>query len=539
MSHHRGATFGVSLGSANCVIAVAHNSTSRQDVIADDNGERSTPIAVAFVNGEQLTGLTAKNAIIRHPRNALSAVMPLLSKDASVHTSSSKMSCIVSIDDNGAVTLPAIDAEQEDRTPAELLDVFMVKLKELLQNAAGEGIVTAICIAVPRYVDQDAVLKAATDAKLVSESVSLRIVCDDAAIAMTALPQLCADDVQEAELAENTEGNVVATAQKAVRDENGLVVVVDWGAHSLCVNALQLKGGNLVHVAGDRKVGFGGAALDKAVGGIAAEGFQRKTRTDPSDDARAMRKLVAAAEGAKVALSQCMTASIEIDAFSNGTDLVEPVPRMRLDMAFDKLGGHTAYKAMLEEVVAAAKKTAGDVPVLAVVVSGGQARVPRCIAHLKQITSIVLPEVKFVAATMANEQAAIGACLVATALSHETAIWSAGAVQAPTLSYNLMVGAAADKVDESAATQLIAAGSALPVTVEIAVANFAEGKEFGLAVGLTKKAGDATAWFGVAQVKLAAVSITVKVDGEVVVTEGQRSGLEDLSAANAIANFKP
>jgi molecular chaperone DnaK (HSP70) len=518
-------SIGVSVGSENVVLAVS-STPGRQDVVADDMGERCTPMYVNFSPEEVLVGAAARNAGVRKPRNTVHAVLALLSAKEASAVRPYKPTCEVEDivpegadgqpdyeADSQGITLPSVadwgeeDQKDCDRTPEDVAIEFFTRLRTLVTNACGGAPVSAVVVGVPRDTDASEVLDALRRSELADKGATLRVVAADTCIAAAADP------------APFTVGFTGAAAPTV---DASTTLVIDWGANVLRVSAIVARGSSLECVVEEAVIGkIGGKQLDRAIADAVAEAFRRKTRCDPRDEARSMRKLHLAAASAKTTLSVAMNTSIEIEAFCNGIDLAEPVSRMKVDLAFDGLGAAAILDSTVASVVA--KLSAAGAPdVSRVALAGGMCRVPRAQANIKTTAQKHVPKATVVDTIPADEITAIGACIAAQTLPGQRASWVATHADAPTLAGALVCASATAGAPP---TVLACAGTQLPVSLPIKLPAPAAAP-LGLALGTAQ--GDSLesiAWHGVAEVpeKSAVIEIAVDAHGAIKVVAGPTS----------------
>lgn len=499
---------GVYLGSDSCVIATSAQ-PGRQEIVADDMGERSTPICVTYTAEETLVAASAKNAYVRHPRNTVHALLPLLSAASCSDVSAYKLTCEVDdASEDGSqpgVVLPTVDAAADDeadalRRPNEVFCAFAEQLKMLVANAAGNTTVGTLVVAVPRGTDCSAVLQVLRHCKVVPAATTVRVVPDDAAAVCLATPDavrpLAADAVSP------TRGAPPQLPSGApIRN----VLVLHWGAFTARASVMSVDGGVVSCLADTSRTGTGGRALDRALSNQIADGFMRKTRADPREEPRSMRKLYLAAERAKLALSVAPNASVEIEAFCNGVDLAEPVSRMKHDMAFDSLGAPALLQQLVQDVVGKASVT-----VDAVVTTGGMFRVPRAAAVVKNVVSAAVPSAMLMDLGATNELAALGACIAAQSLTAGGASWVEGDIDSACAPRDVVLR---DK--DGDAVIIIPAGSPLPAERRLPTG----GAAVDVVVGYGKTDDAPVQWLGVVTTKadVAAVDIVVNTTGDVAV----------------------
>eukprot|EP00672_Neobodo_designis_P008473 CAMPEP_0174856048 /NCGR_PEP_ID=MMETSP1114-20130205/34953_1 /TAXON_ID=312471 /ORGANISM="Neobodo designis, Strain CCAP 1951/1" /LENGTH=538 /DNA_ID=CAMNT_0016090823 /DNA_START=41 /DNA_END=1657 /DNA_ORIENTATION=- len=510
---------GVSIGSENCVLAVS-SAAGRQDVVADDMGERATPMYVSFSPEEVLVGAAARNAGVRKPRNTVHAVLAMLSAREAASVRPYKPTCEVEdvlpegpdgepdydAEPEG-ITLPSVadwgDEDQQDtsRTPADVAIEFFARLRTLVANACGGAPVGSLVVAVPRDTDEAAVMDALHRAEVADRGTTLRVVPADACVAAAA---------NSAPFAPSFTGEPVATTEEST------TLVIDWGGNALRVSAVVVRGSSVECVAEESVVGrVGGRQLDRAIADGVAEAFRRKTRCDPRDEARSMRKLHLAVANAKTTLSVSTNTSIEIEAFCNGIDLAEPMSRMKVDMAFDSLGAAAVLDSAVASIVA--KVAAAGAPAITrVAVAGGMCRVPRAQGTIRNVVQKHVPAAALVDSSPADEVTALGACIAAQSLPGQRSSWGFSHNDTLTLASALVVAPA---TADAAPTVLACAGTPLPLTVPIKLPAPAA-TALGLALGSSN--GGNVAWHGVAKVPAKSTLVEVACDahGKVTVHAG-------------------
>ena len=112
------------------------------------------------------------------------------------------------------------------------------------------------------------------------------------------------------------------------------------GTHD--VSLLSLDNGVFEVLATNGCSRLGGEDLDNRMTEHVATEFQKKTRLNIRDNARAMRRVKTACERAKRTLSSATTATIEIDGLYEGNDCSVVVTRAR----FEEMGMELFKRAM-------------------------------------------------------------------------------------------------------------------------------------------------------------------------------------------------
>ena len=391
-------SIGISIGSVSCAVAIV--STAERDVdgvvtrelrpniIAAEDGERTTPAFASYGGGELLVGATAKNAYIRHPLRTVSC-LPALVGDVKAFIEGGIVTAEVAKSDDGEVIVPTADEDGGPHPVSELLTALLVNIKGLVVDAAGGKSINSIVVSVPRYVNPQPVRTAVEDAQLPGNN--LAVIHDDCAAA----------------LANGISGVEWPSASKAEG-----VLVIDWGANAATVSVLDVSGGAMCLVASDFSTAIGGRTIDAALVKMLIQNFKRKTKMDPGTDGRPIRKLTSSAEKAKITLSSSQTASLEVEAFFEGMDLMDNLSRGKLDQVL----GELQLMAKAEVLIGSVIQTSKGTKITHVVLSGGTLKIPSLSNSLKsRLPAMVAgsPGLVILDSVPGDEAAAIGAAIQA------------------------------------------------------------------------------------------------------------------------------
>eukprot|EP01068_Selenidium_serpulae_P011787 Selendium_serpulae@DN5724_c0_g1_i2.p1 len=147
-----GPAIGVDLGTTYSCVGVWKNDTV--EVIANDQGNRTTPSYVAFTDTERLIGDAAKNQVARNPENTVFDAKRLIGRkfgDSSVKEDMRHWPFKVKA---GAGDKPLIEVkvsgENKSFNPEEISAMVLSKMKETAENYLGKTIKNAV-ITVPAY----------------------------------------------------------------------------------------------------------------------------------------------------------------------------------------------------------------------------------------------------------------------------------------------------------------------------------------------------------------------------------------------------
>uniref|UniRef100_A0A8D0LB67 Uncharacterized protein n=1 Tax=Sphenodon punctatus TaxID=8508 RepID=A0A8D0LB67_SPHPU len=343
----KGPAVGIDLGTTySCVGVFQHG---KVEIIANDQGNRTTPSYVAFTDTERLIGDAAKNQVAMNPTNTVFDAKRLIGRrydDPVVHSDMKHWPFQV-INDGGR---PKVQVEYKGETKTfyaeEISSMVLTKMKEISEAYLGKTITSAV-ITVPAYFN-DSQRQATKDAGTISGLNVLRIINEPTAAA------------------------IAYGLDKKVGGERN-VLIFDLGGGTFDVSLLTIEDGifEVKSTAGDTHLG--GEDFDnRMVNHFVAE-FKRKHKKDITDNKRAVRRLRTACERAKRTLSSSTQASIEIDSLYEGIDFYTSITRAR----FEELNADL-FRGTLEPVEKALRDAKLDkAQVHDIVLVGGSTRIPK------------------------------------------------------------------------------------------------------------------------------------------------------------------
>uniref|UniRef100_A0A8C8I0C1 Uncharacterized protein n=1 Tax=Oncorhynchus tshawytscha TaxID=74940 RepID=A0A8C8I0C1_ONCTS len=175
MSSAKGVSIGIDLGTTySCVGVFQHG---KVEIIANDQGNRTTPSYVAFTDTERLIGDAAKNQVAMNPTNTVFDAKRLIGRkfDDQIVKSDMKLWPFKVISDGGK---PRVQVEYKGETkafyPEEISSMVLVKMKEIAEAYLGQKVSNAV-ITVPAYFN-DSQRQATKDAGVISGLNVLRII---------------------------------------------------------------------------------------------------------------------------------------------------------------------------------------------------------------------------------------------------------------------------------------------------------------------------------------------------------------------------
>jgi len=326
-----GKAVGIDLGTTNSVVAVLEG--GEPTVIANAEGNRTTPSIVAFKGEEVLVGELAKRQAITNPDNTVRSIKRQIGTNWKEKF------------------------ENKEYTPQEVSARILQKLKRDAESYIGEDVTDAV-VTVPAYFN-DAERQATKEAGQIAGLNVLRIINEPTAAA----------------LAYGLENN-----------EDQKILVYDLGGGTFDVSVLEISEGvfEVKSTSGDSKLG--GDDWDERVMEWLVDKFKSSTGIDISEDKMAMQRIKEGAEKAKIELSSTTETEVNlpfITANDSGPQhLLEKLSRSEFEKITSDLVDRT--KDPVNKAVKDAGLSFSDIQHIILV--GGSTRIPAVQALVKSMT---------------------------------------------------------------------------------------------------------------------------------------------------------
>uniref|UniRef100_A0A4W3KCL7 Heat shock cognate 71 kDa protein-like n=1 Tax=Callorhinchus milii TaxID=7868 RepID=A0A4W3KCL7_CALMI len=343
----KGPAVGIDLGTTySCVGVFQHG---KVEIIANDQGNRTTPSYVAFTDTERLIGDAAKNQVAMNPQNTIFDAKRLIGRKYNDATVQSDMKYWpFQVVNEGTKPKVQVLYKGESKTfyAEEISSMVLIKMKEIAEAYLGKSINNAV-ITVPAYFN-DSQRQATKDAGAIAGLNVLRIINEPTAAA------------------------IAYGLDKKVGAERN-VLIFDLGGGTFDVSILTIEDGifEVKATAGDTHLG--GEDFDNRMVNHFIDEFKRKNKKDIASNKRAVRRLRTACERAKRTLSSSSQASLEIDSLFEGIDFYTSITRAR----FEELNSDL-FRGTLEPVEKALRDAKMDkAQIHEIVLVGGSTRIPK------------------------------------------------------------------------------------------------------------------------------------------------------------------
>jgi L1 cell adhesion molecule like protein len=340
---------GIDLGTTYSCVGVWQN--DKVEIIANDQGNRTTPSYVAFTESERLIGDSAKNQTAMNPTNTVFDAKRLIGRDFKDENVQKDMKHwpfkVVAKGDGKPIIEVSFKNAQKQFAPEEISSMILIKMKEIAEAYLGKTVSKAV-VTVPAYFND-----------------SQRLATKDAGT-------IAGLDVQRI-INEPTAAAIAYGLDKATEEVRN-VLIFDLGGGTFDVTLLAIDGGVFTVKATAGDTHLGGEDFDTRMVDHFVEEFKKQSKgKDMTTSHRALRRLRTACERAKRTLSSAAQATIEIDSLFDNVDFLSTITRAKFEELCADLFKSTI--SPVERVLADSKVDKRAVH--DVVLVGGSTRIPK------------------------------------------------------------------------------------------------------------------------------------------------------------------
>lgn len=341
-----GKIIGIDLGTTNSCVAVMEG--NEPVVIANDEGRRTTPSIVAFLdNGERKVGDPAKRQAITNPRRTVASIKRFMGgRYDELNMESSRMAYKVDKGDNNTVR---VNIDGRLYTPQEISAIILQKMKKTAEDFLGHEVTEAV-ITVPAYFN-DSQRQATKEAGEIAGLSVKRIINEPTAAALA------------------------YGLDKKTKDMT--IAVYDLGGGTFDISILELGEGVFEVKSTNGDTHLGGDDFDQVLIDFLADHFKSQENIDLRKDPMALQRLKEAAEKAKIELSSSMETEINLPYITalDGIPkhLVLKISRAKFEQLADDLVRRTLKPC--EDALRDAGLSKSNIDEIILV--GGSTRIPR------------------------------------------------------------------------------------------------------------------------------------------------------------------
>lgn len=338
---------GIDLGTTYSAVGVYKN--GKVEIIANTQGNRTTPSYVAFTDVERLIGDPAKNQVSLNTANTVFDAKRLIGKKFNEHSVQSDIKhysfnvkpgenekCLVEVTDKG---------ELKTFHPEEISAMVLSEMTDIASSYLGEE-VKDVVVTVPAYFN-DSQRQATKDAATIAGLNVLRIIN------------------------EPTAASLAYGLDKKTINQN--VLIFDCGGGTFDLSILNIDEGVFEVLSTAGNTHLGGEDFDNRLVDHFVADFKRKHKMDMKTNAKSLRRLRTACERAKRTLSSSNMASIELDSIMEGVDYYTSITRAKFESLCDDLFKRCI--SPIDKLLGDAKLDKSNIDEIVMV--GGSTRIPR------------------------------------------------------------------------------------------------------------------------------------------------------------------
>ena len=277
-----GKIIGIDLGTTNSCVSVMEG--SEPVVIANSEGDRTTPSVVGFTDNDRLVGKPAKNQMVTNPENTVYSIKRFMGRK--YHEVGEEIKMVPYKVTSGAGDEIKVEIRGKSYAPQEVSAIVLQKMKKTAEDYLGEPVTEAV-ITVPAYFN-DAQRQATKDAGRIAGLEVKRIVNEPTAAALA------------------------YGFGKDKSDKEETIAVYDFGGGTFDISILELGDGVFEVKSTNGDTHLGGDNIDQVLIDWMVADFKQKNGIDLSKDKMSLQRLKEAAEQAKIVLSSSTNTTINL-----------------------------------------------------------------------------------------------------------------------------------------------------------------------------------------------------------------------------------
>ena len=350
-----GKIIGIDLGTTNSCVAVMEG--NEPVVIANSEGDRTTPSVVGFTDTDRLVGKPAKNQMVTNPENTVYSIKRFMGRK--FHEVSEEIGMVPYKVVSGANDEIKVSVRGHEYSPQEISAIVLQKMKKTAEDYLGEPVTEAV-ITVPAYFN-DAQRQATKDAGRIAGLEVKRIVNEPTAAALA------------------------YGFGKDKSDKEETIAVYDFGGGTFDISILELGDGVFEVKSTNGDTHLGGDNIDQVIIDWMVAEFKKNNGIDLSKDKMALQILKEAAEQAKIVLSSSTTTTINLPFIT--ADATGP---KHLQMELTRAKFEQMIAPLVERTRIPCENALRDAGITAsgvdeVILVGGSSRIPCVQALVKEL----------------------------------------------------------------------------------------------------------------------------------------------------------
>ena len=276
-----GKIIGIDLGTTNSCVAVMDG--NEPIVIANSEGDRTTPSVVGYKGTDRLVGKPAKNQMVTNPENTVYSIKRFMGRK--YHEINEERGMVPYKVVAGSGDEIRVDINGDMLSPQQISAATLQKMKKTAEDYLGETITEAV-ITVPAYFN-DAQRQATKDAGRIAGLEVKRIVNEPTAAALA-----------------------YGFGKDKSKDET--IAVYDLGGGTFDISILELGDGVFEVKSTNGDTHLGGDNFDQVIIDWLVADFKAQNGIDLTTDKMALQRLKEAAESAKITLSSSTSTTINL-----------------------------------------------------------------------------------------------------------------------------------------------------------------------------------------------------------------------------------